>query len=107
MKQSELINQFNAGKILVVGQFAHFKKEKVAYRNKVSGAAAVFDKLEYAVLTANGIVFVQPDTRKIPGFDYDKFESPFKPNQKVVIEISSMIVEKGITVIGGTISALE
>lgn len=106
MKQAEVISAFNAGKILTVATFLFFKKEKVGYRGK-DGRPAEFDKIEFSVLTANGIVFVQPDTRKIPGFDMETYKCPFKPNDKVVVEIVSMSVDKGITTIGGTVSPLE
>jgi len=106
MKQVEVTAAFNAGKILTVATFCHFKKEVVAYRGK-DGKPATFDKIEFAVLTANGIVFVQPDTRKIPGFEMDTYKCQFKPNDRVVVEINSMAIEKGITTIGGTVSPLE
>jgi len=97
---------FNAGKIITVATFLHFKKEVVAYRGK-DGKPATFDKIEYACLTANGIVFVQPDTRRIPGFDMENYKCPFKPNDKVVVELVSMTVDKGITTIGGSVSPLD
>jgi len=106
MKQAEVIAAFNAGKILTVATFLHFKKEVVAYRGK-DGKPATFDKIEFAVLTANGIVFVQPDTRRIPGFEMETYKCPFKPNDKVVVEITSMAVDKGITTIGGTLAVLD
>jgi len=106
MKKAEVLAAFEAGKILTVATFLHFKKEVVAYRGK-DGKPATFDKIEFACLTANGIVFVQPDTRRIPGFDMETYKSPFQPSQKVVVEIFSMIVDKGITTIGGTVSVLD
>jgi len=106
MKQVEVIAAFNAGKILTVATFLHFKKEVVAYRGK-DGKPATFDKIEFSVLTANGIAFVQPDTRRIPGFDMETYKCPFVPNQRVVVEISSMQVDKGITTIGGTVAPLD
>jgi len=106
MKQTEVTAAFNAGKILTVAVFLHFKKEVVAYRSK-DGKPATFDKIEYACLTANGIVFVQPDTRRMPGFDMETHKCPFKPNDRVVVEINSMSVDKGITTIGGMVSPLE
>lgn len=106
MKQNEVIAAFNAGKILTVATFLHFKKEVVAYRGK-DGRPATFDKIEYTVLTANGVAFVQPDTRRIPGFDMETFKCQFQPNQKVVVEIATMTVDKGITTIGGSLSPLE
>lgn len=107
MKQAELLAAFNAGKIVVVGKFLHFKAETIAYRDRVSGKPATFDKIEFTVMTANGVVFVQPDTRRIPGFDIAKYKPPFAENAKVVVEIQSMVVEKGVTTIGGTIEALD
>lgn len=107
MKQAEVIKQFESGRILTIGQFLFFKKEVVAYRDSKTGKPATFDKVEFAVLTANGVVLVQPDTRKIPDFDFAKFECPFKQMDKVVVEIDSMTVDKGVTTIGGKISKLE
>lgn len=106
MKQAEVIAAFNAGKILTVATFLHFKKEVVAYRGK-DGKPATFDKVEYACLSANGIVFVQPDTRKMVGFDMETYKCPFKSGDKVVVEINSMAIDKGITTIGGTIQPLD
>jgi len=106
MKQAEVIAAFNSGKIITVATFLHFKKEVVAYRGK-DGKPATFDKIEYSVLTANGIAFVQPDTRRIPGFEMDKFQCPFKPNDRVVVEISTMTADKGIVTIGGIVHPLD
>jgi len=98
---------FNAGKIITVATFLHFKKETIGYRDRVSGKPATFDKIEFTVLTAGGVVFVQPDTRRIPNFEMDKYTCPFKPNDKVVVEIQSMSIDKGVTTIGGTIEKLD
>lgn len=106
MKQSEVTAAFNAGKIITVATFLHFKKETVAYRDD-KGKPATFDKLEFACLAASGVVFVQPDTRKIPGFDIHTFKCPFVPNDKVVVEIDKLEVVRGVTSIGGTVSKLE
>jgi len=106
MKQLEVNAAFNAGKILTVATFLHFKKEVVAYRGK-DGKPATFDKIEFACLTANGIVFIQPDTRRMPGFEMETYKCPFKPNDRVVVEIHTMSIDKGITTIGGQLSPLE
>jgi len=106
MKHAEVVAAFNAGKILTVATFLFFKKEVVAYRGK-DGKPATFDKIEYSVLTANGIAFVQPDTRRIPGFEMDKFVCPHKANDRVVVEIQTMTVDKGIVTIGGIVYPLE
>lgn len=106
MKLAEVTAAFNAGKILTVATFMHFKKEVVAYRGK-DGKPATFDKIEFACLTANGVVFVQPDTRRMVGFDMETYKCPFKQGDKVVVEINSMTIDKGITTIGGTVSPLE
>jgi len=107
MTKAKLLEAFNAGKILLVGKAMHFKKEVIAYRDRSTGKPATFDKVEFAVLGANGVVFVQPDTRKIPGFDMGKYENPFKPGQDVVVTIDTMSVDKGITTISGTVESLD
>lgn len=107
MKQANIINNILAGKFLLVGKFVHFKKEVVAYRDRQTGQAATFNKLEFTILTANGIVFVQPDTRKIPGFKMDAYVCPFKDNQQVVIEVEKMVTERGTTTVAGNIEVLE
>jgi len=107
MKKAQLQEQIISGKILTVGRFVDFKKDVVAYRDRKTGQPATFNKVEYAVKTALGVVFVQPDTRKIPGFSMDTFKCPFEMGDAVVIEIQSMVTERGITTIGGTVEKLE
>jgi len=107
MKKADVVAAFESGKIVTIGVFLHFKKEVIAYRDSKTGKPATFDKLEYAVLTANGVVMVQPDTRKIPDFDFAKFECPFKQMDKVVVEVHTMSVNLGVTTIGGNITKLD
>lgn len=107
MKESELLASVKAGQLLLVGTFVHFKKEVVPYRDRKTGQPATFDKVEFQVLTANGVVSVQPDTRKIPGFKMDSYRCPFKPQQPVVVIVEGMVTERGNTTIAGSISALE
>lgn len=107
MKQSQILEQIKAGKILFIGKFLHMKKEKVAYRDRETKQSASFDKLEFSLLGANGVVFVQPDTRKIPGFKIETYESPFKAGQEVVVEVEKMQVERGQTTIAGNVTVLE
>jgi len=95
------------GHIILVGRFLMMKKEVVPYRDRQSGQAATFNKLEFQVLTPNGTVFVQPDTRKMAGFKMETYVSPFKEMQKVVVVIDKLDTQKGITTIAGTIEALE
>jgi len=107
MKQVGLLEAVQAGRILLVGTFLHFKKESIAYSDRKTGKPAVFDKIEYSILGANGVVFVQPDTRKMPGFDIAKFACPFKQGAKVVVDIERMEVDRGTTTISGTVELLE
>jgi len=107
MKQAGLVGAIQAGKILFVGKFLLMKKDVVAYRDRESGQPATFNKVEYQVLGADGVVFVQPDTRKIPGFKMETHTCPFKQMQDVVVTIEKMEVSKGQTTIAGTIEALE
>lgn len=108
MKQAQLIEAIvKNGKLLFVGRVVFFKKEIIPYLDKNTRAAATFNKVEYSVVGANGVVFVQPDTRKIPGFNMAKYESPFKNGDLVVVEVQSMFTEKGQTTITGNIEPLE
>lgn len=107
MKKSDILGAINAGKIVAVGKFLDFKKEVVAYRDKPTGKPATFNKLEYCVKVAAGVVFVQPDTRKIPDFNMEAFKCTLQPMDEVLVEIHSMQTERGITTIGGTVSKLE
>lgn len=106
MKKAELLNAMLAGKILLVGKFVFMKKEVVPYRDR-DGKPATFNKLEFAVLSANGIVFVQPDTRKMPDFKMDTYKCPFKEMDTVVVEVERMETEKGQTTIAGRAEYLE
>jgi len=107
MKQAELTAAFNAGKIITVARFLHFKKEVIPYRSRVDGKAATFNKVQYTVMTANGVVFVEPDTRQIPGFNMETFKCPFVDNEKIVVEITGMSTEKGVTTITGNVEKLD
>jgi len=106
MKQNQLIDAIKAGKILLVGKFVFMKKEVVPYRDR-DGKPATFNKLEFAVLGANGIIFVQPDTRKMPDFKMDTYVCPFKEMDLVVVEVERMETEKGQTTISGMAQKLE
>jgi len=107
MKQANLTEAVMSGKLLLVGTFLHMKKEVVKYSDRQTKQAAEFNKVEYAVLGSNGVVFVQPDTRKMPGFNMEKFVCPFKSNDRVVVEVERIMVDKGISTIAGTIEKLE
>lgn len=96
-----------AGKILMVGKHLVTKKEVVPYRDKKTGAAATFNKVEHQVLREDGVVFVLPDTRKMPGFKMDTYVCPFKPMQDVVIEIENITVDRGTITVAGTVTPLE
>jgi len=101
------VGAITSGKILLVGKFMHLKKEVVAYRDKQTGQPSTFNKLEFAVLGSDGVVFVQPDTRRIPGFKMDTYVCPFKSGGDVVVQIERMMTERGITTVVGNIEALE
>lgn len=107
MKKADILGAVNKGAILTIGKFIDFKKEVVAYRDQKTGKPATFDKVEYAVKIATGVVFVQPDTRRIPGFDMATFKCDLQPMDDVVVTIQTMLAERGITTIGGTIEKLE
>jgi len=96
-----------AGHILLVGSMMHFSKEVIAYRDPKTKEPATFNKVQFTVLGANGVVFVQPDTRRMPGFKMETFVSPFKIGQPVVVDVERITVERGVTTIQGMVEPLE
>lgn len=106
MKKAELVGAIEQGKMLFVGRVVFQKKDVVAYRDKRTGQPATFNKLEFSVVGANGVVFVQPDTRKIPNFKMETYQPPFKIGDMVVVEVESMIQEKGQTTVTGNVEPL-
>lgn len=94
------------------GKYVLLKKEPIKYivkEGKEKGQAAVFNKVSYAIQNPrHGIVFVEIDTRKIDGFDMEKFKSPFKEGQDVCAEITSKLsTNMGIKTIQGVLHPVE
>jgi len=107
MKKADAVEKFLSGQPLQVVGFVHFKKEVITYRDPATKQNATFNKLEFSVVGPDGVAFVQPDTRKIPGFDMEKFQCPYKPGQRLVVHVTKREVNKGVTVIAGTLEPLE
>jgi len=107
MKLNQVIDKFNAGNLLLRGRFLLSKAEKINYRDKTTKQAAVMDKLSHTILTGNGVVFVEEDTRNIPGFNPETYRNDYKENQQVVVVVSSVKQEMGITTIRGALHPVE
>lgn len=107
MKKTEMIDRLMSGRTLMVGTVVHMKKERIEYRDKQTKQKATFDKVTYSLLTGGGVVFLDVDTRKIPGFNFDSYVSPFKTNEKVCIDVDKLVVDKGITTVSGVVSVIQ
>lgn len=112
MKKAEMMDRILAGDGMIPGRYVLCKKEVVLYTVKKGpekGQRAHFNKLSYAIMNPrHGIVFVDVDTRKIEGFEMDKFKSPFKEGQEVVAEITDkMTTDRGIKTVSGVLHPIE
>lgn len=107
MKQIEIIDKFNAGNLMLRGRFLLSKAERINYRDKTTKQAATMDKLSHSILTGQGVVFVEEDTRNIPGFSPETYKVQFKEQAQVVVLVSSVKQEMGITTVRGVLHPVE
>jgi len=112
MKKAEMVERVLAGDGMIPGTYVLCKKEVVNYtvaKGPNKGEAATFNKVQHAIQNPrHGIVFVLVDTRKIPGFDMEKYKSPFQPGQAVVAEITDkMTTDRGIKTVSGELHPVE
>lgn len=112
MKKAEMMDRLMAGEAMIPGTYVLLKKEVIDYTVKKGanvGQAAKFNKLSHAIASErHGIVFVQVDARKIPGFDMDKYSTPFKAGQPVVALITDkMTTNMGIKTVSGELHPIE
>jgi len=99
--------KFNAGNLLLRGRYLLSKAETIKYRDKTTKQAATMDKLSHSLLTGQGVVFVEEDTRSIAAFNPETYKSPFKESDQVVVLVSSVKQEMGITTIRGVLHPVE
>jgi len=105
MKQSEILGRVLKGELIQCGEYLMSRSETIKYSK--NGKADQFDKLTHTVLTTEGAVSVDEDTRKLPGFSAETYKSPFKKGQTVAIVVTSKTSLKGVVTIRGAISIVE
>jgi len=112
MKKAEMLERVMAGDAMIPGTYVLLKKDVIDYTVKKGaniGQAAQFNKVSHAIASSkHGVIFVLVDSRKIPGFDMAKYESPFKPGQQVVAVVTDkMTTNMGIKTVSGELHPIE
>jgi len=107
MKQAQITEAVLRGQLIQGGEYLMSKAENIPYKDKKTGAAASFDKLTHTILTSDGAVAVEEDTRKIAGFDPVKYRSTYSKGQKVVVLVESKVSVRGVVTLRGKLEALE
>jgi len=107
MKEQEISTHLASGHILFRGRFLLSKAERINYRDKKTGQSATMDKLTHTVFSPDGVKFVEQDTRAIPGFNPEGYRSPIKENQPVIVIVSAVKQDMGITTIRGALHPVE
>jgi len=105
MKQTEILGRVLKGELIQCGEYLMSKADTVKYFK--DGKAESFSKLTHTVLTSEGAVSVDEDTRAMPGFNPETYKSPFKKGQIVAILVTSKISQKGVVTIRGSVSVVE
>jgi len=101
-----------AGDAMIPGEYVNLKKDVIDYTVKTGtnkGDKAQFNKLMHAIVSPkHGIIFVIIDARKIPDFDMAKYQTPFKPGDKVVAVITDKLTSNmGIKTVSGELHPIE
>jgi len=107
MKKAQVTEALNGGFPLMVAEYLMSKPERIEYRDKTTKQPATMDKLSHSVMTEQGVLTVEQDTRKIRDFDPAKYVSPFKRGQRLCILISSLQVQLGVITVRGTPHVIE
>jgi len=107
MKKAEVTQYLYGGFPIMVAEYLMSKAERIEYRDKTTKQPAVMDKLAHTVLTEQGAINVEQDTRKLPAFEPSKYVSPFKRGQKLCILISSVQVSLGVITVRGVAHPIE
>jgi len=107
MKQAEILARVLKGELLQCGEYLMTRAETISYKSKTDGKAASFDKLTHTILTSEGAVSVDEDTRKLLAFDSKTYKSPYVKGGKVVILVESKISVRGVVTIRGHLEQVE
>lgn len=105
MKQSEILGRVLKGELIQCGEYLMSRCETIKYAK--NGKSEQFDKLSHTVLTGEGAVTVDEDTRKLANFNPDTYKAPFKKGQSVAIVVESKISQRGVVTIRGQIAVVE
>jgi len=94
------------GEVLMVGEYLQSSAGVISYKSKETGQPASFEKLTHTILTAQGAVSVDEDTRKLKSFDVTNYKPPFAKGDKIIVIVSSVTSSKGVTTARGTMESL-
>jgi len=96
---------FLAGVPAIVLTYHSAKAETIQYRDKQTHQAAKFNSLRHTCLTDGGAVIWQ---ERVPDeFKADSYVSPYKRGDKILVSVTSLQNQNGVTTISGAGEALS
>lgn len=99
LSEKDAIALFLAGKPVAMGEYRSSEAETIQYRDRETGRAASFPQLRHIVELGNKSVVVSE--RVGDGFNSAEYKSPFRKGQRVVVEITSLEVQRGMISVRG------
>lgn len=103
--QAQAVEAFLKGAMIMVLEYRGMKAETITYRDKQTKQAAEFHSLRHTCLTDTGAVVWQERTPV--DFKPEKYVSPYKKGDSVLVTVTSMQTNNGVTVISGSGEVLE
>lgn len=105
MKKAEAFKLIEAGELIVIGEYRSSDAQSITYRDKTTGRMAEMDTLGHTVEFGNHSIKLRERTED--NFKPDQYKAPYKKGQKVVVQLESLLREKGVYTGSGKLQPLE
>lgn len=105
MKKADAFKLIEAGELVVIGEYRSSDAQTINYRDKTTGRMTDMDMLSHTVEFGSNSVKLRERTDD--NFKPDQYKAPYKKGQRVVVQLESLLREKGVYTGSGKLQPLE
>ena len=94
IKIDEAVRRWQSGHRLLFGEYRGSKAEEIRYRDKTTRNVQTMKVLRHIVEVGDDAIMVAENVED--DFDVQNFQAPFQKGQKVLVELQSLAVNRGV-----------